>query len=49
MRQELQASEVEDAELQEAIARSLRQEQPGPHPILSPDSLEMRFLFWTLS
>ena len=30
--QELEASEVEDAELQEAIARSLRQDQPGADP-----------------
>ena len=30
--QDLQASEVEDAELQEAIARSLNQDQPGPDP-----------------
>ena len=29
--QELRASDVEDAELQEAIALSLRESQPGAH------------------
>ena len=34
--QELPASEVEDAELQEAIARSLKQDQPGSDRHTSP-------------
>lgn len=41
MMQEVQASEAEDADLQEAIARSLRQEQPGPARPRPPYSFRM--------